>query len=238
MESMKCRPGKREKLSYNVYQDLKKKIIEGGIKTGEYLKSEPEMCDEYQVSRTTVRDAVSNLEVHGFVEKQQGKGVVVINRSADVAIDAIKNLVQRSDYSITELFQVRYVLEQNIVTLASKHTGLENIEELKKWVRLMDKEAHDIEKYAEYDLKFHLCLAKISGNRIFYAIVQGLYPFHWKMISEIIKEGGMMEHTKNLHSKILHAIEKQDEAEALQHMLNHLQVTGKIVEEIENRRHI
>jgi GntR family transcriptional repressor for pyruvate dehydrogenase complex len=235
MEAIKTRIPKRSKLSHNVFSDLKKKIMDGSIKTGEYLKTEAEMCDEYQVSRTTVRDAVSSLEEHGFVEKQQGKGVVVINRSVDVAIDAIQNLVARSDYSLGELFQVRDILERNIVVLASKNATLEDIEELRKWVGLMNRQGLSVAKYTEYDLKFHLTLAKVSKNQIFYAIVQGLYPFSWKMINEIVKEGGKMEQAHKFHGQILASIEKRDEEGSLQHMINHLRVTRKIVDEIEER---
>jgi GntR family transcriptional repressor for pyruvate dehydrogenase complex len=227
---------KREKLSRYVFDDLKKRIMDGTIKTGEYLKTEPELCIEYRVSRTTVRDAVSSLEKLGFVEKQQGKGVFVIEHSTDAAADAIRNLIVRSDYAMSELFQVRDVLERSIVVLAARNATKDDIEELSKWVSLMNQEDIGEAKYAEYDLKFHLTLAKVSKNPIFCAVVQGLYPYFWEMIQDIIKEGGKLEKAHKFHAHILMSIKEQNEVDALKHINDHLKVTKEIVDEIERRR--
>jgi DNA-binding FadR family transcriptional regulator len=227
---------RREKLSHYVFDDLKKKIMNGIIKTGEYLKTEPELCIEYRVSRTTIRDAVSSLEKLGFVEKRQGKGVLIIEHSTDAAVDAIRNLIVRSDYAMGELFQVRDVLERSVTVLAARNATDHDIEELAHWVDLMNHEGIGEIKYAEYDLKFHLALAKISKNPIFYAIVQGLYPYFWEMIQDIIKEGGKMERAHKFHAHILMSVKERNEADALKHIADHLKVTKEIVDDIEKRR--
>jgi DNA-binding FadR family transcriptional regulator len=227
---------KREKLSRYVFGDLKMKIMDGIIKAGDYLKTEPELCIEYRVSRTTIRDAVSSLENLGFVKRQQGKGVLVIEHSTDVAADAIRNLIVRSGYAMGELFQAREVLERSVVVLAARNATDNDIEGLAQWVDLMNQE-EDVEeaKYAEYDLEFHLDLARISKNRIFYAIVQGLYPYFWEMIQDIIKEGGKMEKAHKFHARILMSVKERNETEALKHINDHLKVTKEIVDEIERQ---
>jgi DNA-binding FadR family transcriptional regulator len=137
---------------------------------------------------------------------------------------------------MSELFQVREVLERSVVVLASRNATDRDIEGLTKWVELMNQE-EDVEetKYAEYDLKFHLDLARISKNRIFYAIVQGLYPYFWEMIQDIIKEGGKMEKAHKFHARILMSVKDRNEIDALKHINDHLRVTKEIVDEIERR---
>ncbi len=57
---------------------LKQKIVNGSIPVGSKLPGEDEIEAFYNVSRTTVRQAIEILVKEGFVNKQQGKGTFVI----------------------------------------------------------------------------------------------------------------------------------------------------------------
>ncbi len=57
---------------------LKQKIVNGSIPVGSKLPGEDEIEAFYNVSRTTVRQAIEVLVKEGFVRKQQGKGTFVI----------------------------------------------------------------------------------------------------------------------------------------------------------------
>ncbi|MDR0300219.1 MAG: trehalose operon repressor [Streptococcaceae bacterium] len=59
-------------------KDLENKIKSGYYKTNDLLPSESDFCDEYKISRSTIRQALSILENEGLIQKQQGRGSVVI----------------------------------------------------------------------------------------------------------------------------------------------------------------
>ncbi len=61
-----------------VYQQLKKKIVEGEYAVGELLPPEPEIEKQYEVSRTTVRRAMEILSREKFVAIRQGRGTQVL----------------------------------------------------------------------------------------------------------------------------------------------------------------
>ena len=52
--------------------------IQSGIwKPGHMLPSEKQLQQQFGVSRTTVRQAIAELQAEGFVEKHQGRGTLV-----------------------------------------------------------------------------------------------------------------------------------------------------------------
>jgi GntR family transcriptional regulator len=71
-----------EKALYlQVKESLADKIKDDEFAIGSYLPTERELCEEFDVSRITVRRALEELEDEGFVVKERSKGVKVINQS-------------------------------------------------------------------------------------------------------------------------------------------------------------
>ena len=65
-------------LSAGIIAGLKDKILAGDLAPGAKLPSESELIEEYAVSRTVVREAVTRLRAEGLVETQQGRGSFVL----------------------------------------------------------------------------------------------------------------------------------------------------------------
>ena len=59
---------------YKLMEDLRQQIMEGKLNPGEKLPSENELSAQYQVSRQTVRKALSILENAGYVYPVHGRG--------------------------------------------------------------------------------------------------------------------------------------------------------------------
>jgi GntR family transcriptional regulator len=57
---------------------IKGKILEGEFKEGEYIPSEPQLSQMFNISRTTVRQALQKLCNDGLLERQRGKGTIVV----------------------------------------------------------------------------------------------------------------------------------------------------------------
>jgi GntR family transcriptional regulator/GntR family frlABCD operon transcriptional regulator len=60
-----------------LYEDLRKQVIDGVYKEGDLLPSESELCALYQLTRPTVRQALNVLVNEGFIRKHKGKGSIV-----------------------------------------------------------------------------------------------------------------------------------------------------------------
>lgn len=64
-------------LYFQVKEDIIKNIKEEKFKEGEALPSEVALIDQYDVSRTTIRQAVDQLVNEGYLERKRGKGTFV-----------------------------------------------------------------------------------------------------------------------------------------------------------------
>ena len=64
-------------LYYQLETILRNKITSGDYSPARPLPSEDALAEEYEVSRITVRQALSSLEQDGLVIRQRGKGTFV-----------------------------------------------------------------------------------------------------------------------------------------------------------------
>ncbi len=71
---MKLNNNDSQPLYLQLKNTIKELIDNGEIAKGEKILSEKELCEKYQVSRITVRNALSELENEGYLIKKQGKG--------------------------------------------------------------------------------------------------------------------------------------------------------------------
>lgn len=82
----KAKISKRRKIDHAsflpYYHQLEELLIEeieqGRIKLGEQIPSEFELCEQFRVSRTVVRQAISTLVNKGFLKREKGRGTFVI----------------------------------------------------------------------------------------------------------------------------------------------------------------
>jgi GntR family transcriptional regulator len=62
---------------FQLAQLLEEEITSGGLQAGWRLPSEPELSERFEVSRTTVRQALARLESRGLIERRKGQGTFV-----------------------------------------------------------------------------------------------------------------------------------------------------------------
>jgi GntR family transcriptional regulator len=67
-----------------MYHQLKRRIVDDiarlGLRPGDLLPGEHRLCEQFGVSRTVVRQALSQLEHQGVIERVKGKGTFVAHQ--------------------------------------------------------------------------------------------------------------------------------------------------------------
>ncbi len=91
---------------------LRRKIISEGLRAGEQLPSESELCKAYNVSSMTVRRAISMLVDEGVVTTERGRGTYVKRLdlgAATFSLDDLQKLYSQATTAKVKILDVQLV---------------------------------------------------------------------------------------------------------------------------------
>src|ERR1700728_1910777 len=113
-------PLKVPKASAALAEKLKQSILSRELPEGHRLPSERELCDQYELSRTSVRDALRSLELQGLIATKPGRGggSIVRWRSADYVRRSIEMFIRGEQITLGAVIEVREILEPIAARLA------------------------------------------------------------------------------------------------------------------------
>ncbi|QQK76813.1 FadR family transcriptional regulator [Salicibibacter cibarius] len=192
------------KLSDEILMSLKRKIINKDLAFGQRIPSEFELMNEFQVSRTTIREVIQVLVQAGFVEIRRGKGTFVI-------YDENEEMLNDADIEETKA-----MLDEKIVTLACSRRTDEDLERLNQLLKNREQNLN-MGNYASYvneDIAFHLAIAKASHNNT----LENLYlHFSGLLRNQLNKKLlSIPDYSANsdIHENIYKAIKNQNQDQA------------------------
>ncbi|MCG8515430.1 MAG: GntR family transcriptional regulator [Halanaerobiales bacterium] len=81
-------------LYFQIKSEIKRKIEDKEWQPGDLLPTETELEERFSVSRTTVRQAISELQIEGYVSKQQGKGTFVTKPKYEEKLPALRGFTE------------------------------------------------------------------------------------------------------------------------------------------------
>ena len=226
---------KNQRLYLQIVNQIRDLIAKGTLKAGDKLLPERELTEKFGVSRASIREAMSALEILGLVESRGSQGNFI---KADASIDAalLKELLK--NHSPLEVFEARCELEPSLTALAAKKRTLEDLKELKEQLQKVNSLGHQIEfdlkdlkkveDYMEEDRIFHLAIANCANNSILFAIYSGvnlmLKEKHWKVLKmKSVARKGKIKKFEKEHTEMFNAIHEGNEELARINALAHLQ---------------
>jgi len=215
-----------------VEETLKAAILSGELKSGELLPPEAELARQFNVSRTTLREALRVLTSQHLILKVPGARGGNFVQSVDhhalgaVMMDTVDNLLTLGSIRFDELADVRQYLEVPAVRLAAANRSADGLEALTGIVGRQKTASVEDPEVPELDRQFHTLIAQASGNRVLASCVAALHhatePVHYLDLSPAVGR-----ETVRQHAAILRAIKAQDPDAAEQAMIKHLTYLSK-----------
>lgn len=157
-------------LSDKVTQELGRAIISGEYSNDSGFPSEAKMCEDYGVSRTSIREAVKMLGAKGLITSRPRKGIVVEPASKWNLYDTsvLKWMLESSPSLLVlrEFLQMRMAIEPQAAALAAQFATDEQIKQIEKALIAMEAAGSDPTlSLHEADIAFHTSILAASNNR-------------------------------------------------------------------------
>ena len=153
--------GVKRTLGQKTEDRLMKYILDKPVKIGEKIPNEYELTELFDVGRSTVREAVKGLVTRGVLEVRRGDGTYVISTSyMENDVLGFGNVEDRYRLAL-DLFDVRLMIEPEIVTWACRKATKEQIQKLKQLcdeVEYLYKQGID---HIYKDIEFHSYLIQV-----------------------------------------------------------------------------
>ncbi|MFT4288271.1 FadR/GntR family transcriptional regulator [Nocardioides sp.] len=210
-----------------VEESLRKAILSGQLRSGERLPPETELARQFSVSRPTIREALSALETQGLINKVPGAGggsfVQTVDHHAlgQVVQESMHNLIQLGSVNFNEVSLVRQYLEIPAASLAARNRTDEDVAELKDIIDEQRSRSVDDPLIADLDARFHIAIARMSGNRILASLVYALHS-ESEPVAYLDLSPDVGRQTFAQHVAIVKAITVQDPEAAQAAVTEHL----------------
>lgn len=184
-----------------VLEVLRRRIACHDLPPGVPLR-EQDLATEFGVSRARIRDAFGILEERGLIERIPNRGAVVTRLEAD---------------KIKELFEVREVLEAQMVRLATEKAPPET------WDELLDLfgptmndtlSNNDFDTYEDAIHRFRQQCIAAADNQVLSDLLDSLYDRTQVLIRRLVLVPGRAQKGMRQHREILAAMRAGEAEEA------------------------
>ncbi len=197
--------------SMKIAEQIMQAIDEGDYEPGDKLPSEIELAEEMDVSRPSVREALSGLNAVGVVEARKGSGTYVSNPQCFALPKLLSDLAREGsgtysgnsssgqnfehlgvsmleeETSYLDIIRARESIETAALELIISEVTEDDLENIKKTLEEMKEYSNtrDYEKYMDADHDFHRQLIHISSNRL---VHKSMEPLVSSINSEVYRE--------------------------------------------------
>ena len=222
---------RKTKLSEQTADRLYEMIVDEQLYApGNKLPNENELSEALKVSRTTLREAISFLVAQGVLEIRRGKGTFVSEDLPAAGLDLTSLAGLRSRVRAKDLFEMRLIFEPATVALACLRATDDELAQIEKKARRMERIAAEDGDWPLADQEFHWAIIKASHNEY----MRRLYPIINSAVNEILQISKNRQHMQDIavsdNRLILDFLLKRDEAGArhamsihMKHLINTLQ---------------
>ena len=222
---------KRAKLSEQTSDRMYEMIVEEArYAPGSKLPNENELSKALEVSRTTLREAISFLVAQGVLEIRRGKGTFVAEELPAAGMDLSSLTGLRARERARDLFEMRLIFEPATVALACQRASMEELKQIQKKAERMEQIAAAGGDWPLADQEFHWAIIRASHNEY----MRRLYPIINNAVNDLMQlaqNRQRMEETAIRDNKlILEFLLRRDEEGArhamtihMKHLINALQ---------------
>mgnify|MGYP001949589975 FL=1 len=227
-----------QRLSQTIVQQLRDKILFGQIVPGEKMVSQRQLSAEHQVSRSTVREAFTQLEQQGLIETRHGAASRCCNLLEPHFKLTLEGVGDNFEFQ-RQVMEARAALEGEAAYYAAQRATDEQLQRLDEEFHRMQARSEDTTlAKAKADLTFHMQIAESSHNLLIISFSQIFYSRYFNAIYGVLsrtlkKFGRYPDGISAQHSQIHKALMNRDADTARRAAEEHILYTLRSLEKTE-----
>jgi GntR family transcriptional repressor for pyruvate dehydrogenase complex len=214
-------------------------IKQGELKPGDSLLSERELCEQFNISRTSVRKALAILSGMGLVEITPRSGARVSQVSSQQAIDSLSRMIARNRHQAAHLYEVRRMIEVQAARLAAVRRDQADVLKLRELHHLIKDSLQNPPALHQADMRLHIGIAESTKNPFFGELMSVLISAYmeifdvvWSSWGNPEEEHALFSHYIEQHGRIVEAVAERDPEAAAAYMTQHIDDSRKQYEKI------
>ncbi|UOR11365.1 FadR/GntR family transcriptional regulator [Halobacillus amylolyticus] len=225
---MEFKPIKKTSLSDYVVSQIKGMIIKNEIKIGDKLPNERELSTLFDVSRSSVREALRVLELQGLM-RRSNSGTFVTANFSEIIGESLTLQILLNSATYKDIQQTRVMLERELVSSASIKRSEEALNRMKEQLENMEQSiaTKDKEMFISADISFHNEIAEAADNSVLVFLYNTIIDLIYKVQRRVAYDQDVLNASVNYHTKIYEAIAERSVREAEQALVEHLEDVEK-----------
>lgn len=187
--------GAKRSLHVQVAREIARKILSGEVKEDEIIPGEMALCEQFKVSRTSLREAIKLLTSKGLLESKPKVGTRVTCRENwnfldSQLLDWLTGLGD-NDAIYEDFLSLRNALEPEAAALAAKNATAKQRILLSTTFQQMDdiSKSFDVEAWTEADMEFHRLIFLSTGNSFYLPFANVLCTMFKSFITRSSEKG-------------------------------------------------
>ena len=199
------------------------RILSRTLREGERLPPETELARQFGVNRSTVREALRELESRGLLQRRPGSKLMSVSRPQHAAVaQGVSHALLLHDVTVRHLWEALTILEPPLTAAAARARTRGDLEELTAATQAFGAAA-DTAETVEWTTEVFRCIARATHNPVLglaqEPLLRLLEPSLCIMIDKVPQARARIA---TAHRRLLEAIEARDERAAHDWMARHI----------------
>ncbi len=217
----------RQNLTHKVVTSLRQRIESGELTPGDKLPTEHKLIEEFGVSRTVIREAISGLKADKLVDSRQGAGVFVLEPVKKDETLALLSENPKTIASVIESLELRAAVEIGAAELAAQRCSPAQEAEIYAKFNAFKNKVEAGELSEKEDFAFHVAIAEAANNKRFADFLNligrnNIPRSELRIKANLKQDPDLEQRILNEHREIMEAIAERSPERAGQAMRAHL----------------
>ena len=200
---------KEDKLYIRAFQEIRGYMIRNGLKEGDLLPTEQNMCQMLGVSRNVLREAIKSMELMGMIQSIPGRGTIVKAFNMDFIFQNVLFFsVPDEKTPIREMLGIRKTIELGYMRQAYLSLTSEDIRQIRECYEAIKAKWEQRIFFHADDKAFHMALFRPLNNSVVSSLLDAIWAVDENFLPE--EKAKHLDNTISKHEAIVVALEQHD----------------------------